>query len=546
MLLLIQTISGDYMGSLGSETPRVFTPPLRDLIDGPKGTRTSWGFDVIWFAREILGMPYNPYQEWLAIHALELLPREKVIELYPAKPELWDEEIPRFKTILVLIARQNGKTHWAKVLIMWALFRHRLDYVLGAAQTKKDAHDLWSEIVDYVEDHPRLKKRLKKIVTAHGFEELKVKSGGVYKVAGLNRKDGRGKTVNVLYMDELREHHNWLGWNALSSTTKSPVVGINICTTNAGSDDSVVLNKLQDDATLAIENGETDSASVGLFEWSAHPDRAIDDREGWAEANPDLGHGRLTERDIAADLEAMEEAGFRTEVLCQRVRTLEKGKLDPIKWAAIADPDSHKAPTAQVHVGIDVAIETGTATGRAYIYGAAEREDGLIHVEHIITFESYYLAVDWLQEQLGAEWFDGKVGIQITGAPSSHLAKLLESTDLEIIPWQGVDMSSSCLGYYTAINEQKVRWLGDDADNLLHKSALGVRDQPRADTWIWSRQRSLEDSSPFIATNIAWFMATRRDDSPVSAYSEPYWDEEDFESDVPSTSTVESDSGFSF
>ena len=65
---------------LGSTEPRLFTPPLRELTE-----ETSWGFDVIWFARQILKKPLSPWQEWLAIHALELL----------------DDGTPRFKTCLL-------------------------------------------------------------------------------------------------------------------------------------------------------------------------------------------------------------------------------------------------------------------------------------------------------------------------------------------------------------------------------------------------------------------------------------------------------------
>ena len=97
---------------VGSTEPRVYTPPLRELTP-----ETSWGFDVVWFARKILREPLTPWQEWLAIHSLELL----------------EDGTPRFKTIVLLVARQNGKTHFAKVLIKWALFRKRLKFVLGNA-----------------------------------------------------------------------------------------------------------------------------------------------------------------------------------------------------------------------------------------------------------------------------------------------------------------------------------------------------------------------------------------------------------------------------
>lgn len=506
------------VGLVGSTEPRVYTPPLRELTP-----ETSWGFDLIWFAREILGEPFTPWQEWLSIHGLELLPPDRVQSMYPNEPGLWDEEVLRFKTILVMIGRQNGKTHWAKVLIKWALFRKRLKYILGAAQTKNDAFELWEEIANECEEHPKLRRRLKRVSKAHGFESLRSKTGQ-YRIAGLDKKDGRGKTVNLLYLDELREHKTWLAWNALTATTKSPMIGLNVATSNAGDLTAVVLNTVQENAHKAIEDGDTEFTAVGIFEWSTDPDTPITDRAGWMQANPDCGHGRLTMRDLEADFQTLDPDGFRTEVLCQRVKSLEVGKIAPEAWAKLADPDSVKAPDAQVHVGVEVALSTDDSPGRAYIYGCAEREDGRHHVEHIITFDSYYMAVDWLEKQLEEEWFDGKVGIQISGSPSTHLAKMLEDTDVEVVPWQGGDMSASCLGYYTSLLEGRVRWLGEDADDLLNKAALGVRDQKRADTWIWSRTNSLADASPFIATNIAWFMANRTDDGFVSAYSDPDMD----------------------
>ena len=69
--------------------------------------------------------------------------------------------------------------------------------------------------------------------------------------------------------------------------------------------------------------------SVGLFEWSADPELDIDDRLGWVQANPDLGHGRMTERDIQAEREAKEDDQFRTENLCQWVDDLQEDEFEP-------------------------------------------------------------------------------------------------------------------------------------------------------------------------------------------------------------------------
>ena len=53
----------------GITTPRIFTPPLRELTP-----ETSNGFAVIEFAEKFLHVHLYPWQKWLLIHGLELLP----------------------------------------------------------------------------------------------------------------------------------------------------------------------------------------------------------------------------------------------------------------------------------------------------------------------------------------------------------------------------------------------------------------------------------------------------------------------------------------
>lgn len=73
----------------GVTLPRIFTPPLRPLTK-----ETSNGFAVIAFAEIMLHVHLYPWQQWLLVHALELL----------------EDGSYRFRKVIVLVARQNGKT----------------------------------------------------------------------------------------------------------------------------------------------------------------------------------------------------------------------------------------------------------------------------------------------------------------------------------------------------------------------------------------------------------------------------------------------------
>ena len=85
----------------GVTLPRIYTPPLR-----PLDKNTSNGFAVIAFAEIMLHVHLYPWQQWLLVHALELL----------------EDGSYRFRKVIVLVARQNGKTTLMGVLAAWWLF----------------------------------------------------------------------------------------------------------------------------------------------------------------------------------------------------------------------------------------------------------------------------------------------------------------------------------------------------------------------------------------------------------------------------------------
>src|SRR6202043_3003669 len=75
-------------------------------------------------------------------------------------------------------------------------------------------------------------------------ESLTLAGGGRYKIAAANRKAGRGLSIDELNIDELREQRNWAAWSALSKTTMARPLAQIWCMSNAGDDESVVLNQL--------------------------------------------------------------------------------------------------------------------------------------------------------------------------------------------------------------------------------------------------------------------------------------------------------------
>ena len=123
---------------LGFEQPRIFTPPRRELTP-----ETSKGFEVIKFAA-VLGVYLLPWERWLLIHALELN----------------EDGTFRFRIVLLLVARQNGKSLVMQVLALWRMFMDEAKLTIGTAQNLDVAEEQWQAAVDMAEEIPDLAEEI--------------------------------------------------------------------------------------------------------------------------------------------------------------------------------------------------------------------------------------------------------------------------------------------------------------------------------------------------------------------------------------------------
>jgi hypothetical protein len=295
---------------LGTTTPRLWTPPLR-----PLNRNTSRGYSVCDFAA-MVGEPLQPWQRWAAIHAMETVPGGGY----------------RFGTVLILVARQNGKSHLKRMVSLWRLYIDGARLVLGVAQDVSLAREQWQMAIDTIHGSPDLAAELEQVRRVNGDEWFKLDGGGRYKISASNRKAGRGLSIDELNIDELREQRTWDAWGALSKTTLARADSQIWAMSNAGDDESIVLNQLRGRA-LANPRGR-----IGIFEWSGPDGCELDDTSAWCAANPSLGrpHG-VTEAGLRLAKDTDPPKVFRTEVLCQQVDQLD-GAIDLTAWKACADP----------------------------------------------------------------------------------------------------------------------------------------------------------------------------------------------------------------
>lgn len=482
----------------GCTEPRVYTPPLRDLTP-----ETSLGHLLIEFSRSVCGVELYPWEEWLAIHALELN----------------EDGSFRFRFIVVLVARQNGKSTFGQILSLFFIYVLRIALIIGTAQTLDTAEEVWEGAVDLAESNEYLAPEVAKVVRRNGAKALKLVSGPRYVIKAASRKGGRGLSADLVLMDELREQTNWDAWDAITNTTMARPNAIVWCMSNAGDARSVVLRSLRvkghkacgdpDGVAKAlegsiIEDEGVEAAQIGLFEWSAAPGCGLMDRDGWAHANPSLGYGRMTERALAAAIGASDEAGARTENLCQWVEAVIEKPFPDGAWESKQDSASRIDDDSSIVFGLDMSADR-TMTSVAV---SGVRADGNMHVELIarrggFTWAAEFFAA-WAKKHHGVS-----VALQGRGATVSSYAADLEAIEgVNVIRCVGKDVGAWCGRLYDAVvaepasDQVKAYHLAQPA--LEEAIAVAQKKKIGDGAWVWNRTSSAVDISPVVAVTMAF------------------------------------------
>lgn len=488
----------------GYRTPRVFTPPLRPLTP-----ETSLGFSVIEFSHDVLVMPLLPWQQESLIRGLEL--NESGTKF-------------RFRTILLLVARQNGKSTLLQVLALWSLYVLGTKMVLGTAQDLDIAEELWGGCVEIAEAVPDLNALIKNVVKVNGKKSLDLESGERYKVKASNRKAGRGLSADLIILDELREHTSWDSWGAVTKTAMARPKAQTWCLSNAGDDASVVLMSLRKKAHAAlgdpdgINADETAMASggdgsLGIFEFSAAPGRATSDPVGWQEANPSLGY-TLDEGSLQSAEATDPEAVFRTECLCQWVASLNPGPFPGESWDLCADPSGEIPEDARVVFAVDVSHDRSAA----WIAVAGMREDGRPQVE-VVAARPGQGWVEWVPD-----WFSRiassdspvEVVVPAKACPAAALVDVLAEVDgVSVVEWAGGDLGIGCGLFYDHVaaadpeQDTGMAPLAHRGQEALTLAAHTAAQRFYGDGWYWDRRNSPQDASPLVAATAAlWRLLT--------------------------------------
>jgi hypothetical protein len=401
---------------------------------------------------------------------------------------------PRFRKLLIIVARQNGKTLLSRILILYWMFVERQPLILGTSSNRSYAKKSWTATMEMANENPWLSKRISKERTkaATGDEIFSTVHKSGYMFAATNRKAGRSLTLNRILLDELREHQTWDTWaaanNAMNAVRDGQCVGI----TNMADDKSVVLNSLRRSAHKFLETGQGD-VRLGLFEYSAPPDADPLDIHALAMANPNL-NVRVNGDDLLADAARAVESGgeelalFKTEVMCIQVHEL-NAAIDADEWKAVGtdSPVSLAPHRRRVALCLDVSLDGSHAT-----LIAAALLDGTVHAEVVKAWNGYG-CTKAVREDLAT--VVGRVRPAAFGwipnSPTAALAAELRTVKRGDAVWppRGVklieikaELPDVCMGLHDLV---KTRGILHPNDPLLTAQVVSAPKQVRGPRWVF-------------------------------------------------------------
>ncbi|MEI7614969.1 MAG: terminase large subunit [Betaproteobacteria bacterium] len=435
---------------LGATKARLHSPLLKGINHGQAISDLS----------DSIGIPLLPWQRWVLDDMTTVDKAGAFIR----------------KTNLVLCARQNGKTHLARMRILAGLFLFNEKNIVILSSNRSMALATFREVAYAIESHDHLSKQVQAIRFANGTESIVMNNGARLDVVAATRDGSRGRTANFLYMDEIRE----IGEEAFSAATPVTRARPNaqtLLTSNAGDAFSTVLNGMRERALSSPPK------SFGFYEWSAPQFAKIMDKKGWAAANPALGY-TISEENIEESISTSSIETTRTETLCQWIDSLQSpwphGAVE-----ACSDKSLSMSPGPLTVFAFDISPSRRDAS---LVMGQI-MPDGRIGVAVLETFHSQ-ISIDELKIAAAIKkWCDlyyPRV-VCFDKYTTASVAARLERSGVRVQDVSGASFYTACSDFHEALSNSRIVHSGQE---LLIQHMLNCAAKSNDSSWRIVRRKS--------------------------------------------------------
>lgn len=403
-----------------------------------------------------------------------------------------------------VVSRQNGKGEvlLARELAGLFVFGERL--IVHSAHLYPTAQEAFLRIKQAIENTDDLIRKCHKPRMTNGEQGIELLSkygGGRLRFMARSKGGGRGFTGDTIILDEAYD----LGAMHMAAIlpTLSAVPNPQLWyTSSAGMTTSEQLNAVRrrglkgDDPRLAYLEWSAAKRPCAADNCNHHADAEgcwLDDRRGWAEANPALGI-RITEEFIENERRAMSEnpEEFARERLGIFSDDRTEAVLDMDKWDELADRES------QFQGRPALAIDVPPSRTSISIAAAGLREDGRLHLE-LIEQSGLTGAPERLRE-LQDRHFPQALIID----PASPAGAILQDLDRAGVRYTTVtarQYAQACGALYDANEAGSLVHLDQEP---LNTALLAAKKRTLGDAWAWDRKDGT-DISPLVAVTLAKF-----------------------------------------
>jgi len=382
--------------------------------------------------------------------------------------------------VAIVVGRQNGKTTLLLPLVISRMLKGRR--VMHTAQNRSLPRDFFDVLTSTIEEHyPEQLRDRRGISFGAGTENIKFRNGGTYRIVAPTRGGARGPSNDLVIVDELREMEDTEFLAAAEPTLSGAADPQMVYLSNAGTENSVVLNGLRDRA-------QSDPA-VAYLEWSAAPERQDDDVAGWLEANPGVGYlpGKMDylRRKFTSYGLIGQMAVFETEHLCRWVTTMRIAVVDPATWANCRRQRLEKPVRPAMGISVD---PSGNRVSAAIAW---RQSDGTVGLKVV------------------ADITDDPVNIDKLGPELSQKAIRMGATTVGFDPWTDAELARHFRNA-KAVNSREF------AGDCL--AFIGAAEGGRL---VWDDAEAISSDLPWTARKNhdsgAWMAVKAKDDRPITA-----------------------------
>lgn len=420
---------------------------------------------------KLLGKPFMPWQQLVADVGGELLPDGR----------------PAYRQVIVTVPRQSGKTQF---VLSWEC---KVCATAPRSRAAYSAQTGWDASKKLIEDQaPELMASalsgfVSRIYRGAGTEKIMFKNGSRIETLASTASAGHGKTLDLAVMDEIWADTTLDREQAIIPTMATKPLAQILGLSTAGTEASVLLNRMVDAGRSAVENGLDEGTAY--FEWSISPDDDIDDEGCWPTFMPALGH--TIDINVVRQAKQTMSPGEFARAFGNRPTTSNERVIPAGAWEAVCGDDV--APDGALRFAVCVTPEHGAASivvadamGRCELVAARP-------------------GLSWVVGALDALWQRHRtpVGLDAYG-PTGSLVPDLEKAGVPFEALPAAGMRSACGGLLDAIYAESI---SVRRSQQMDDAVAAARKRPSGDAFVWSMSATGADTSPLVALTIAHSMA---------------------------------------